>query len=873
MTGKMKHDGNEMSESYTSERADGNMEREVAPQLPTSGQILGELVRSLGIDHSKLRSKTASRYFSGHLEDRVKESSRTEIIKAIAETLVEQGVGTSTSDGDDTSSTVQALTIILDHHAVKWDRLRALLLPRMPRVFPSHLPDVWRSYARLAAIDLALRVAAQIRLSGAHPTSLDFLDWVEIDRRGKYLDSMRSEAGIPSLWDFSGKVVVNNNTVEAWVYRGSRPSSKNLKSIAKALAKEGDFHERIRVLRELRRLYWASDVAEVLGKYIGAEAVTDIVDHLRSYATLVDDSIVGQIDAESSPAALADILALGAGSKFSEPLLNALARTETDDEWNRDIRAAGSDWLRRVIAVNYQVHRGEVDALIQETEGGLLRDWDVSNPDAYAHYERSMELQLKGRMPEALVEVAKAAVLDPLDPANHFTLGSVKGGMGARSGDAALVEEGLEECWLAAKLDPHWLLPWTEIGWILLMAGREREAVEHLQGVAPERGSLDAYYYQAMAVALRQLGRFQESLETFESALRLNPDDPPVVVATAVTGLLAGDRSKSNLHSKMARHMGFAEEVDRLSDLVNAGAAELSPPNMKSGDKLDMATLNAALRRNPNNTAAYLHRALAFFEKEDNVRAISDLDEAIRLAPGNSAAYQLRGVVHGYMDNFDRVVSDTTRAILLGANNAMAYHHRGMAYGERDELDLAIADFDEAIRLEPNHVDARRGRGDCHLYKGEYDLAVADYDDALLLDPDHVLSYFGRGKANRMKLEFDRAIADYDTVLRLEPDKSLTYRFRGDVYVAKRKFALAIADFEVALRFDPRDEIAYRGRGNAHLFSGNFESALADFNSAVEFGPDSGVAFYGRGVVREVMGDSRGAEQDYRRARQLGYEG
>ena len=675
----------------------------------------------------------------------MKESSRTEIIKAIAETLVEQGVGTSTSDGDGASSTVQALTTILDHHAVKWDRLRSLLRPRMPRVFPSHLPNVWRIYARLAAVDLALRVAAQMRLSGSEPIALNFLDWVEIDRRGKYLDSMRSEAGIPSLWDFSCKMVVDKNTVEAWVYRGSRPSSKNLRNIAKALAKEGDSHERTRVLRELRRLYWASDIAVALAGYIGTEVVTEIVQHLRNYATLVYDSLKVHLDTESHHAAFADILAHGAGSLYSEPVLSELAERESDSEWKEDLVAVGSDWIRRVIAVNYQVHRGEVDALIQETEGGLLKGWDVSKPEAYAHYERSMELQIQGKMPEALAEVTKAAELDLLDPANHFTLGSVKGGIGAKRGDAALVEEGLEECWLAAKLDPNWLLPWTEIGWILLMAGREREAVEHLQGVAPERGSLDAYYYQAMAVALRQLGRFQESLETFESALRLNPDAPPVVVATAVTGLLAGDRSKSNLYSKMARHMGFAEELEQLSELVNAAIAELPSLDMKKGDKLDMAALSASLRRNPNNAAAYMYRALAFFEKEDNVRAISDLDEAIKLTPGNSAAYQLRGVVHGYMNNFDRVVSDTTRAILLGANNAMAYHHRGMAYGERDELELAIADFDEALRLEPSHVDARRCRGDCLRFNGEYDLAIADYNEALKLDPEtHILLFWQR---------------------------------------------------------------------------------------------------------------------------------
>ena len=77
-----------MPESKISEGTDRTPETEVAPQLPTSGQILGELVKTLGINHPKLQTKssgTARRYFSGRLEDRVKESSRTEIIKAIAD--------------------------------------------------------------------------------------------------------------------------------------------------------------------------------------------------------------------------------------------------------------------------------------------------------------------------------------------------------------------------------------------------------------------------------------------------------------------------------------------------------------------------------------------------------------------------------------------------------------------------------------------------------------------------------------------------------------------------------------------------------------------------------------------------------------------
>ena len=838
MTGKMKDGGNPPREVNMSESTNKTFETEVTPHLPTSGQILGVLVKTLGIEHPKLQSKTANRYFSGHLEGRVKESSRNEIIKAIAETLVEQGVGTSTSDRDDTSSTVQPLTTILDHHAVKWDRLRSLLRPRMPRVFPSHLPDVWKSYVRLAAIDLALRVAAQMRLSGTEPIALNYLDWVEVDRRGKYLDSMRSEAGIPSLWDFSCKVGVDISTMETWVYGGSRPSGKNLRSIGRELAKKSDSHQRKGVVRALRRLYWTSELALVLGEYIGTDAVTEIVHHLKFYAALVYDSIDDHIEDEARPSALADILDLGAGSRFSEPLLHILAGNETDDEWNRDILAAGSDWIRRVVAVNYQVHRAEVEDLIQRTDGDLLRNWDVSNPEAYAHYERSMELQIQGEMPEALAEVAKAAVLDPLDPANHFTLGSVKGGMGAKSGNAALIEEGLEECWLAAELDPSWILPWIEIGKILFMAGREKEAVEHLRRIGPERGYPDSYYFTALGLSLRQLGMFAESIEAFESALELNPDDPPVVVATAVTGMLAGDRSKSNLYRKMARHMGFAEELDWDSALVDAAMAVMPSLDIKKGKQLDMAALNAAVRRNPQSAAAYLSRAVAFYKREDDKRATSDLDEAIRLAPRNSDAYLLRGIIHGHMKHFGGVISDETRAILLGANNAMAHFYRGVAYGEQRELALAIADFDEAIRLEPSHVDARRCRGDCLRFNGEYDLAITDYNEALKLDPEHTPSYFGRGMAYRQKLDFDRAIADYDVTIRLAPDNSLVYRFRGYAHAA-------------------RGEMAF---------------ALADFNSSVESEPKSAIAYQVRGVAREVMGDAEGATEDYRRARELGYE-
>ena len=429
-------------EVWELENAKETAEREAVPQLPTSGQALGVLVKTLGINHRKLRSKTARRFFSGRLENRVKESSRKEIIAAIADSLTDVGLDTTGPDVKASSPPFPPLADVLDWHARNWDQLRAILRPRMSKVFPSHLAAVWKTYIRLVAIDLALRVAAHIRLARASPAALDFLHWIGIERRGAYLNKIRGEAG-RSVLDFAEAAGVSANAAEAWLYDGARPSNINLVRIAKALAPEDKNAEAKRLLRELRRLYWASDLAEMLAHYIGTEAIDDIVGRLRRYATtahgVIGDDTIDQTD-------LIKLATLGRRSPLAQPLLAALHSDESDDEWRADLLVEGTDvaWARRLVSINYEVHKAEVDTLIEETDGRLLKNWDVSNPDAYAHYQRSMELQMQGRIDEALAEVAKAIQLDPLDPANHFTMGSVKGEIGMRTGDMALIEEGLD---------------------------------------------------------------------------------------------------------------------------------------------------------------------------------------------------------------------------------------------------------------------------------------------------------------------------------------------------------------------------------------------------------------------------------------------
>ena len=431
-------------------------EREEMPRLPTSGQIIGPLVTRLGIRHPTLQNRNARRYFAANPEYLVKDSTRAEIIDAIAQVLTDAGFISLPQAEENNYEPAPTLSVMLQWHADHWDVLRSFVRRRTVSIVSSSLPRVWEAYVRLAVIDLALRVAAHLHLAGTSPEALELLNWASVDARGDYLNQKRRQTPL-TLEDLAEALDVTDNTVDAWMYDGARPSNNNLTKLAETLAEHIEGSGTARIALELRALYWVSDVAELLTEHIGAIAVDEVVRRLRKYAEEAYHIIDDQFPAENRPTDLTVLADLGVGARVAEPLLSALIEHESDDEWREDLRSTGLRWINRVISANVSARLSWEDALVHKTEGHLPENWDVSNPEAYTHYRRSFELQMQGKPKEALSEVEIAARLDPLDPANHYTLGSVKTGIGIGRGDMDLVKEGLDALWMAVTLAPRWI--------------------------------------------------------------------------------------------------------------------------------------------------------------------------------------------------------------------------------------------------------------------------------------------------------------------------------------------------------------------------------------------------------------------------------
>ena len=853
------------------EAGDVMSEREVIPQLPTSGQIIGALVARLGISHPVLRKRTARRYFTADPERLVKDNTRAEIIGAIAEVLTASGFIGPPQTGENDYELAPALASMLLWHVDDWDLLRSFVRRRTMSVLPGHLPKIWEAYVRLAVIDLAIRVAAHIHLAGSSPAALDLLDSVSMGSRGDYLNRKRQQAGI-SLERLAEAVCVTDNAVDAWMYHGIRPSNENLARIAETLASRTEGSNAAGISLELRALYWLSDMAALLTEHIGVEAVDEAIGRLRRYAEetygAIDDRLLGE-DRAANLAVLAD---LGAGARIAEPLLSALIENEPDEEWRDDLRYTGMDRVRRVLSVNLSVHIGEVDVLLQGTEGGPYEDGAVINSEAHGHYRRSQQFEVRGKSAEALNEAERAARLEPLAPAYQFRLGSLKTNLGFWRQETALIDEGLDALWLAVALDPTWMAPWTEIGSTLHHTGRSAEAVAHLLNVKPECGPLDADYYSTLGAAYWKSGDLPRALSAFETSLELDPEETSSLLPASEIALLTGDHKKHSRYFRRAQHFGADEGTLEFWELLREFGQQTQGNDDTARHDREIAVMDSVIRLNPNDDHARLSRGLAHFAKGEDDEAMADMDIVLEQDPDNAAAYVLRGTLFGNRKQWDRMAADMSQLIRLGTAAALAHYHRGQAYGEQDQWDQALADLCEAIRLDPGHADAYRVRGDCLRYKGEYDRAIGDFDMALRLDPENAAAHLGRGGAYRMKGDLDQAIADYDAAVLLKPAEPLEYRFRADAHVAKGDYDLAITDCNMALKLSPRDPVSHFTRGNAHLLDGNPKLALADFNMAVELDPTSGRSTYACGLARLLLGDGDGAEQDFQRAHELGYD-
>jgi tetratricopeptide (TPR) repeat protein len=335
-------------------------------------------------------------------------------------------------------------------------------------------------------------------------------------------------------------------------------------------------------------------------------------------------------------------------------------------------------------------------------------------------------------------------------------------------------------------------------------------------------GSLDAWGWNSMGIALFQHGRYEDAIDAFDRVTTLD-------LNYAVNWKLKG-RALSTL--------GREEEA-----LVAIGQALILSPDdvelweIKCFVLYQLKRYEEALASNEQSLVLGHDLQTTWNWKSSILRTLG------RTAEADVAAWVGEGVAFALTNRTDEALNAYDQALAIDPNCAVAWVGKGSVlrkwgqyasenpefYGDRDKPGKALKLYqealdahDRALAINPNEAAAWVGKGDVlrewarlddpygrfHGDKGEmlkhYEEAMAAYDRALAIQPNRLNAWLGKGRTLFELSRYEEALAAYDRALAIEPKEASAWSEKSSVLDQLGRHAEAVAAKDQAKKPDSR---------------------------------------------------------------------
>lgn len=155
-----------------------------------------------------------------------------------------------------------------------------------------------------------------------------------------------------------------------------------------------------------------------------------------------------------------------------------------------------------------------------------------------------------------------------------------------------------------------------------------------------------------------------------------------------------------------------------------------------------------------------------YFENGWYQESITSYSQAITTSgnksdPNVTAAFYNRGLAYLMINNYDEAILDFTSVITLNPRDAQAYHCRGNVWRRKQCSEKAIDDFNMAIEKDPHNMESYYALGMTYFKQNNYWKTVEILSRAIAIDPKFAKAYNGRGQAYMQAGMITLAIPDF----------------------------------------------------------------------------------------------------------------
>jgi len=244
-----------------------------------------------------------------------------------------------------------------------------------------------------------------------------------------------------------------------------------------------------------------------------------------------------------------------------------------------------------------------------------------------------------------------------------------------------------------------------------------------------------AQYYKA--VALHESRQLSEALESFEQAIRINPNNPLFY----------------NGKGLLLRDMGKFDEAIACFDAAFKKDPYMTSANINKGQTLEilnrreeaLAIYEGILKKNATLVPVLIFKAECLKELKRNREALAAYDKAIEVEPNAPDLLNNKANILAQENKIREAMECYDRALQADPEFAHTYFNLGLLHHDQGKYKEAINYYDQAIDYNIDGAFAHINRGICFIELKNFAQAEQDLDKAMSVDPEYPFAIYNRG--------------------------------------------------------------------------------------------------------------------------------
>lgn len=356
------------------------------------------------------------------------------------------------------------------------------------------------------------------------------------------------------------------------------------------------------------------------------------------------------------------------------------------------------------------------------------------------------------------------------------------------------------------------------------MHGRSyTESVEEVDTVAEtqasDRKNIDnsnaafdkSIIYYNFANACFKVGEYQEAVDAYAEALRINP---------------SFENAKENT-AKSLMWLGRFNDAEEYYKRIVANDAYSFKAHLSLG------TIYSDLKRYDE--------------------AIEELSTALKLSPNSAVAYHALGRIYIKVGKYNEAIDVYTKYLSKYPGDYRAYYNIGMALYNLNKNKEAIEAFERALEIQPNYFEAKYNIGVIFDEMSKTEEAIKVFREVIDAKPDFVDAYNNLGIILSTKERYLEALNVYIGGLKKNPNSYSLYYNMGLTLSAMKRYDDAVEAFRNAIDIKSDEYEIYYHYGTALTQTERYSEAAAAFKKAIKYKPDYAECHYNLSVVYSIM--------------------